>query len=613
MIHVVRFEIREPGATPRIVSVTATTDVGRDCDGVVIADTTASRRHLQIVVGDDVRVVDVGSTNGTFVNEQRIDRDVVLRSGDVVRLGSTELLVRTIGADTPSSPPSLIGSETTQFEPLTPAFDASRRAAPTAPPHVGGPSTPPPPPPPLGGPTTQPPPPPPLGSPVVSGRPIPTEAPPLADRTLVAPAPTGPSVSIPSSSGPDVAGPPPIDSPPAPPVEPRTARPGPPATRPALDQLALRATEVADIRYRPGSAGERAAAAVAAQAKRARARLAGFGSEGWGIRPTICLVDPFPDPDRPGEMVTGGTIVDAERGEIWMVVTAEAPPEAAGAPDGAAVRRRSPRRPPSSAGCSRATGSTSPSTPDPDPAAPRPGAPPARRLRRGELGAAMALSFVRSLLARAGRRRPDPVPGLRAAGRASTPPRRRSTASRSPSLEEAWRQKLARGPAEREDRPLPAARRCATCVPTGGARPRCSSTCSSASGSRWCSRSRSDVCSTRPSRAASSPRSPSCSASSAIAFVVSLLADLRRAYLAAYVSGAVVRSDPHGDVRQAADPGRRLVRPPPAGRRAVERLFSDVGLRRAGARRGRCAKGCSRCCRSSCRSSCSYAQPAARR
>jgi ABC-type protease/lipase transport system fused ATPase/permease subunit len=46
------------------------------------------------------------------------------------------------------------------------------------------------------------------------------------------------------------------------------------------------------------------------------------------VLPQICLVDPFPDPARPGLIVTEGTVVDAERNEIWMVVTAEAPPEA---------------------------------------------------------------------------------------------------------------------------------------------------------------------------------------------------------------------------------------------------------------------------------------------
>ncbi len=113
-------------------------------------------------------------------------------------------------------------------------------------------------------------------------------------------------------------------------VVPSPAPPSPPpvpAVRPALDELTARETDAAVIRYRPGSAGEAAAGGVAAAARRARRRLAGFGSESWGAKPQICLVDPFPDPDRPGELITSGTLVDAARGEIWMVVTAESPPE----------------------------------------------------------------------------------------------------------------------------------------------------------------------------------------------------------------------------------------------------------------------------------------------
>ena len=63
---------------------------------------------------------------------------------------------------------------------------------------------------------------------------------------------------------------------------------------------------------------------MASALRRARRRLAGFGAEPWGVLPQVCLVDPFPDPAQPGEVVTEGTVVDAGRGEIWMVVTPEA-------------------------------------------------------------------------------------------------------------------------------------------------------------------------------------------------------------------------------------------------------------------------------------------------
>ena len=111
--------------------------------------------------------------------------------------------------------------------------------------------------------------------------------------------------------------------PPAPPEPART----PPPARPALDELAVRDTDAAVIRYRRGSAGERAASGYASAVRRARRRLAGLGSEPWGVRPQICLVDPFPSPDDPDDLLAAGTVVDPVHGEIWMVVTADSPPE----------------------------------------------------------------------------------------------------------------------------------------------------------------------------------------------------------------------------------------------------------------------------------------------
>jgi diguanylate cyclase (GGDEF)-like protein len=61
---------------------------GRDdtCD-VVIEETTASRRHAKIVrKGEHWMVVDLGSTNGTFVNEKQV-QILKLKSGDCVRVG----------------------------------------------------------------------------------------------------------------------------------------------------------------------------------------------------------------------------------------------------------------------------------------------------------------------------------------------------------------------------------------------------------------------------------------------------------------------------------------------------------------------------------------------
>lgn len=69
--------------------------VGRvaGCD-LVIDDTKASRRHLRFVVaGGVVELEDLGSSNGTLLNDKPVQKRM-LRDGDRVRIGKTELLFR---------------------------------------------------------------------------------------------------------------------------------------------------------------------------------------------------------------------------------------------------------------------------------------------------------------------------------------------------------------------------------------------------------------------------------------------------------------------------------------------------------------------------------------
>ena len=68
--------------------------VGRsgENDIAIDADEFASARHVRIEPRrDGVWVHDLGSTNGTHVNGVRIDRPRKLVTGDVIRVGETEL------------------------------------------------------------------------------------------------------------------------------------------------------------------------------------------------------------------------------------------------------------------------------------------------------------------------------------------------------------------------------------------------------------------------------------------------------------------------------------------------------------------------------------------
>ena len=78
-----------------VLSRTATTTLGRaHANDIVLDDVSVSSQHSRIRVEDGHFVVhDLKSTNGTFVNEQQIRRQV-LKGGDVIRLGETDLLFR---------------------------------------------------------------------------------------------------------------------------------------------------------------------------------------------------------------------------------------------------------------------------------------------------------------------------------------------------------------------------------------------------------------------------------------------------------------------------------------------------------------------------------------
>ena len=70
-------------------SVTMGREPGND---LVIPEAAVSRRHAQLVQGEEgFRVRDLGSTNGTFVNDRRLtDEDYLLQHGDQIRLGTSE-------------------------------------------------------------------------------------------------------------------------------------------------------------------------------------------------------------------------------------------------------------------------------------------------------------------------------------------------------------------------------------------------------------------------------------------------------------------------------------------------------------------------------------------
>jgi hypothetical protein len=74
--------------------------VGRAVDGVIaVPSSKASRRHARIVVSPEKAVIeDLGSRNGTRVNDALIERPVELKNGDRIRVGPAVLVFCVAGS-----------------------------------------------------------------------------------------------------------------------------------------------------------------------------------------------------------------------------------------------------------------------------------------------------------------------------------------------------------------------------------------------------------------------------------------------------------------------------------------------------------------------------------
>lgn len=93
-------EIVEGSQAGRQVALDSVVDIGRD-PSLPLAlehDTQASRRHARVTAQAGQAVLeDLGSTNGTYVNDQVIHSARLLRAGDRIRVGLTVIELRSRG------------------------------------------------------------------------------------------------------------------------------------------------------------------------------------------------------------------------------------------------------------------------------------------------------------------------------------------------------------------------------------------------------------------------------------------------------------------------------------------------------------------------------------
>jgi hypothetical protein len=89
---VVKSDVVPVGSEFAVNSTSLTVGRGPQNDVELEGDQFASARHARFDPRPDgLWVQDVGSTNGTFLNGSRIQRARLLRPGDVVRVGATDL------------------------------------------------------------------------------------------------------------------------------------------------------------------------------------------------------------------------------------------------------------------------------------------------------------------------------------------------------------------------------------------------------------------------------------------------------------------------------------------------------------------------------------------
>jgi predicted component of type VI protein secretion system len=109
-------------------------DIGAD---VVINAAEVSRRHTRLYLEAGGYIVeDLGSTNGTFVNGQRLTTSLPLRSGDVIMLGEAATLVYEASQFDPNATmisPSSEQASVAQPQPV-PASAAPQKVTPPPPP-----------------------------------------------------------------------------------------------------------------------------------------------------------------------------------------------------------------------------------------------------------------------------------------------------------------------------------------------------------------------------------------------------------------------------------------------------------------------------------------------
>jgi len=125
--------VEGPDRGAEVVARRGIVRVGSASDAdLVLTDSAVSRRHLEIRLGNELRVTDLRSTNGTKVDGVRVI-EAVLSPGQLVHLGETTLRVSTVDEPVliPLSPKDRFGPLLGKSAPMRQLFSILERVAPT--------------------------------------------------------------------------------------------------------------------------------------------------------------------------------------------------------------------------------------------------------------------------------------------------------------------------------------------------------------------------------------------------------------------------------------------------------------------------------------------------
>jgi pSer/pThr/pTyr-binding forkhead associated (FHA) protein len=117
---------RGPQTNQRFVLTGEQSSIGRSsANDVVIVDPEVSRRHARIVHRkDQLALEDLGSTNGTFLNGQRVTHLTALQDGDLIDLGdSISLRVMTAVTVASNAPAIVTATEPDYLQEPSPSVD----------------------------------------------------------------------------------------------------------------------------------------------------------------------------------------------------------------------------------------------------------------------------------------------------------------------------------------------------------------------------------------------------------------------------------------------------------------------------------------------------------